>query len=54
MQYMALVNQLVFDFYILTHPALRRLRRRNFHEPNSTETYSMYEAYMHVYIDLSK
>ena len=48
MQYLALVNKLVFDFYILTHRALRRFKRRTFHEPNSTDTYSMHEGYMYT------
>ena len=48
MQDLALVNQFVFDFHILTYPALRRFRRRTFHEPNSTDTYSMHEGYMYT------
>ena len=48
MQYLALVNKLVFDFYILTHRALRRFKRRTFHEPNSTDTYSIHEGYMYT------
>ena len=48
MQYLALVNKLVFDFYILTNPTLRRFKCRTFHEPNSTDTYSIHEGYMYT------